>query len=114
MGAKGKEHLVHVAAGRVTLEADLSMPEGALGIVLFAHGSGSSRHSPRNRHVAQVLHEGRLATLLIDLLTLNEEAIDLHTARLRFGCCFNSVGSSCVCTRKLIAIDEQADDNVVH
>lgn len=84
MGAKGKEHLVHVAAGRVTLEADLSMPEGALGIVLFAHGSGSSRHSPRNRHVAQVLHEGRLATLLIDLLTLDEEAIDLHTARLRF------------------------------
>jgi putative phosphoribosyl transferase len=84
MGAKGKEHLVHVAAGSVTLEADLSVPEGALGIVLFAHGSGSSRHSPRNRHVAQVLNEGGLATLLIDLLTLDEEAIDLHTARLRF------------------------------
>jgi len=53
-------------------------------MVLFAHGSGSSRHSPRNRFVAQTLHEGRLSTLLIDLLTPEEEKIDLQTRRLRF------------------------------
>jgi len=52
--------------------------------VLFAHGSGSSRHSPRNRYVARVLNEANLATLLLDLLTPDEEAIDLHTAHLRF------------------------------
>lgn len=68
----------------VNLEGDLVVPPGARGLVLFAHGSGSSRLSPRNRYVAQVLQEGRLATLLIDLLTPEEEAIDLQTAHLRF------------------------------
>jgi putative phosphoribosyl transferase len=82
--AKRKESLVRVAAGTVTLEGNLSLPEGAGGIVLFAHGSGSSRLSPRNRHVAQLLNEGKLATLLVDLLTREEEAIDSRTARLRF------------------------------
>ena len=53
-------------------------------MVLFAHGSGSSRHSSRNRHVARLLNEARLATLLIDLLTPDEEAVDLRTAHLRF------------------------------
>jgi putative phosphoribosyl transferase len=76
--------LVHVAAGPVTLEGNLSVPEGAKGVVLFAHGSGSSRHSPRNRFVAGVLRQGGLATLLIDLLTADEEAVDQHTAHLRF------------------------------
>ena len=75
---------VRVAAGAVTLEGDLSLPEAARGLVLFAHGSGSSRLSPRNRHVARLLNEAKLATLLLDLLTSDEEAIDLRTAHLRF------------------------------
>ena len=79
-----EERSVRVAAGTVTLEGDLSLPEGARGIVLFAHGSGSGRHSPRNRYVARLLNEERLATLLIDLLTAAEEAIDLRPAQLRF------------------------------
>jgi dienelactone hydrolase len=76
--------LVRVPAGAVALEGNLTQPEGAHGIVLFAHGSGSSRHSPRNRFVAQELQRAGLATLLIDLLTADEEAVDLHTAHLRF------------------------------
>jgi putative phosphoribosyl transferase len=81
---RGEERLVRVAAGPVTLEGNLSLPERARGIVLFAHGSGSSRHSPRNRYVARVLDEAKLATLLVDLLTPDEEAVDLRTAHLRF------------------------------
>jgi dienelactone hydrolase len=76
--------VVRVAAGTVTLEGNLNVPEGAGAVILFAHGSGSGRHSPRNRHVARVLNEAKLATLLIDLLTSQEEEIDRHTARLRF------------------------------
>ena len=75
---------VQIQAGKVTLAGDLTIPAGAQGLVLFAHGSGSSRFSPRNRFVAQVLQEGGLATLLFDLLTSEEEAIDLHTRHLRF------------------------------
>lgn len=71
-------------AGGVTLAGDLSVPAGAKGLVLFAHGSGSSRHSPRNRYVAEVLQAAGLATLLMDLLTLEEERVDLQTAQLRF------------------------------
>ncbi|HZC98256.1 MAG TPA: dienelactone hydrolase family protein [Bradyrhizobium sp.] len=78
------EQLVSVPAGEVTLTGNLSVPEDARGVVLFAHGSGSSRHSPRNRHVARLLNEGGLATLLIDLLTIDEDLIDMRTARLRF------------------------------
>lgn len=81
---KGEERPVRVAAGAVMLEGDLSLPQGARGVVLFAHGSGSSRLSPRNRYVAQSLNAGRLATLLVDVLTPTEEAADLRTARLRF------------------------------
>lgn len=81
---EGKEHLVRVSAGSVTLEGNLDVPEGARGIILFAHGSGSSRHSPRNRYVAQVLCKSGLATLLIDLLTAEEEVVDMQTAHLRF------------------------------
>jgi len=84
MEAEGEERLVRVAAGAVTLEGNLSLPKGAGGIVLFAHGSGSSRHSPRNRYVAQLLNQAKLATLLVDLLTSDEEAIDMRTAQLRF------------------------------
>ena len=79
-----EEQVVQVPAGAVTLQGNLDVPAGAHGVVLFAHGSGSSRHSPRNRYVAGVLREAGLATLLMDLLTADEEAIDLQTQRLRF------------------------------
>ncbi len=75
---------VRVPVGQVALDGDLTLPGGAAGVVLFAHGSGSSRHSPRNRYVAQVLQQGGLATLLMDLLTVDEERVDLQTRRLRF------------------------------
>jgi dienelactone hydrolase len=78
------ETQVRVAIGSVTLEGNLGLPESARGVVLFAHGSGSGRHSPRNRFVAAQLREAGLATLLLDLLTVEEEAVDQHTAHLRF------------------------------
>jgi pimeloyl-ACP methyl ester carboxylesterase len=64
--------------------ASLALPEAASGLVLFAHGSGSSRFSPRNRHVAQVLNGAGLATLLLDLLTMREEQVDSVTREFRF------------------------------
>jgi putative phosphoribosyl transferase len=82
--ARRPEGPVRVPVGPVELEGALSVPGGAAGVVLFAHGSGSSRHSPRNRHVARTLYEEGLATLLIDLLTPDEEEVDLRTRRLRF------------------------------
>jgi putative phosphoribosyl transferase len=81
-GTQGQ--LVRVDAGTISLEGNLDLPAHAQGVVLFAHGSGSSRHSPRNRYVAQVLQHAGFATLLIDLLTSAEEAIDRHTGQLRF------------------------------
>ena len=78
------EREVRVPAGAATLEGNLGIPEGAVGVVLFAHGSGSGRNSPRNRYVAEALREAGLATLLIDLLTPEEEEEDLRTRRLRF------------------------------
>jgi dienelactone hydrolase len=84
MGWEGDERTVRVPAGAVTLEGNLVIPEGAKSIVLFAHGSGSSRHSPRNRYVAHLLNEARLATLMVDLLTPDEEAAERRTAHLRF------------------------------
>jgi putative phosphoribosyl transferase len=75
---------VTIPIGRVTLHGTLSIPPAAGGVVLFAHGSGSSRHSPRNRFVAGVLQEAGLATLLFDLLTADEERVDERTAHLRF------------------------------
>jgi putative phosphoribosyl transferase len=80
---EASENLV-VSAGSVRLEGNLTVPAQPQAVVLFAHGSGSSRHSPRNRYVAQVLREAGLATLLIDLLTAEEEAVDARTAHLRF------------------------------
>ncbi|WP_394328239.1 dienelactone hydrolase family protein, partial [Couchioplanes caeruleus] len=73
-----------ISTAGVHLDGDLSLPEHPAGLVLFAHGSGSSRHSPRNRAVAEALNRHRLATLLVDLLTADEERVDLHTADLRF------------------------------
>jgi dienelactone hydrolase len=78
------EHLVRLVSREGTLEGNLVVPDEATGIVLFAHGSGSSRLSPRNRYVARVLQEAGLATLLLDLLMPMEEAIDERTAQLRF------------------------------
>ena len=71
-------------AGSVTLEGEWCVPAGAVGIVLFAHGSGSSRHSPRNQAVARMLRESGTGTLLLDLLTRDEEAEDARTGELRF------------------------------
>jgi pimeloyl-ACP methyl ester carboxylesterase len=75
---------VQVPVGAVLLDADLAVPEAARGVVLFAHGSGSSRHSPRNRYVATGLQTAGLATVLADLLTPAEEQIDARTGQLRF------------------------------
>ena len=75
---------VRIPAGEVTLDGELAIPPGAGGVVVFAHGSGSSRHSPRNQFVARVIRESGNGTLLFDLLTREEEAEDNITARLRF------------------------------
>src|SRR5438105_519271 len=75
---------VHIRAGAVQLRGDLSIPADAEGVVLFAHGSGSSRHSPRNQLVARMIREAGVGTLLFDLLTREEEAIDMRTRELRF------------------------------
>ncbi|MBA2705483.1 MAG: dienelactone hydrolase family protein [Blastocatellia bacterium] len=75
---------VQLPAGAVLLDGELKVPQGASGIVLFAHGSGSSRHSPRNQHVARVIREAGVGTLLFDLLTREEEDIDIFTRELRF------------------------------
>lgn len=78
------EEPVSISCGRTTLEGDLSIPYNASGIVLFAHGSGSSRYSHRNKYVANILKYNGLATLLFDLLTHEEEEKDRWTAHLRF------------------------------
>ncbi len=75
---------VEIHSGAVHLNGDLSIPVGAQSVVLFAHGSGSSRHSPRNQFVARTIREAGVGTLLFDLLTKDEEAVDVHTAHLRF------------------------------
>lgn len=84
MDASLKHQLVSVPMGGVWLEGDLVIPSGAHSIVAFAHGSGSGRHSPRNQFVAQVLQRAGLATMLLDLLTIDEEAIDVQSMALRF------------------------------
>ncbi len=79
-----REQAVEVPTGAANLQGDLTVPGSPHGLVLFAHGSGSSRKSGRNRHVARLLNEAGFATLLFDLLTLDEEAVDARTAHLRF------------------------------
>src|SRR3990170_5494473 len=88
-GNRADERLVRIPAGPEMLEGSLGIPDHAQGVVLFAHGSGSSRHSPRNRYVASVILDAGLATLLFDLLTEEEDRvyetrfdIDLLTRRL--------------------------------
>ncbi|WP_433346779.1 dienelactone hydrolase family protein [Micromonospora sp. CA-111912] len=90
MAARGKAGTttrggeVTVPVGDAGLPADVLVPDGAAGVVLFAHGSGSSRHSPRNTAVAGVLRERTLGTVLVDLLTPEEDRADARTAELRF------------------------------
>jgi putative phosphoribosyl transferase len=76
--------VLQIPAGEVTLTGDLEIPGKARGLVLFAHGSGSSRRSPRNQAVAEILRAANIATLLFDLLTANEEIEDAYTGHLRF------------------------------
>jgi pimeloyl-ACP methyl ester carboxylesterase len=90
MRAAHTESLVLIPSGRVQLEGGLELPPAPVGVVVFSHGSGSGRHSPRNRYVAQELRSAGLATLLLDLLTVREDTdyevrfdIDLLTERLR-------------------------------
>jgi dienelactone hydrolase len=75
---------VQIPAGEIVLDGDLAIPPNAHGVVLFAHGSGSGRHSPRNRAVATALNDHGFATLLLDLLTPQEEVVDDRTAHIRF------------------------------
>src|SRR5712671_7397720 len=75
---------VQIPAGRATLSGNLTIPENGVALVLFAHGSGSSRYSPRNQFVARTLNRAGLGTLLFDLLTPEEEALDIYTREHRF------------------------------
>jgi putative phosphoribosyl transferase len=84
MKPEARKSSVRISIGRAAMQGDLGMPADPHGIVLFAHGSGSSRHSPRNHYVARVLESRSLATLLMDLLTPEEEVIDDRTAEYRF------------------------------
>jgi putative phosphoribosyl transferase len=78
------ENDVRISVNGDFIEGNLCIPVGAKGVVLFAHGSGSSRFSPRNRYVANVLNDAEIATLLIDLLTKDEEEVDMRTQQFRF------------------------------
>jgi putative phosphoribosyl transferase len=98
-----KTVILQIPAGEVTLAGDLEIPANARGLVLFAHGSGSSRRSPRNQAVAEVLRDAGLATLLFDLLTAEEEVLDAHTGHLRF-----DIGM--LSRRLAIVTEEIADD----
>jgi len=80
----GSERQVQIVAGDAALVGDLAIPAQTNGLIAFAHGSGSSRVSPRNRFVAQILQQAGLATLLVDLLTVREERIDQETMEWRF------------------------------
>jgi dienelactone hydrolase len=108
---KQADDLVHIAADSAFIEGNLSIPKGAEGVVLFAHGAGSSRHSSRNNFVAEKLHQGGLATLLIDLLTPEEKEIDRRTRRIRFD--IDRLGERVVgATDWLLEQPETADLNI--
>src|SRR5918999_2106896 len=79
-----REHDVQIPSGEAVLDGELNVPAGASGVGLFAPGWGSSRHSPRNQFVARTIREAGVGTLLFDLLTREEEAVDIHTRQLRF------------------------------
>ena len=96
---------VRIADGADILEGDLHIPDNPTGLVIFAHGSGSSRFSSRNRHVAESLHRGRFATLLLDLLTRDEEQVDVRTSQYRFD--ISRLG------RRVVAATDWATDHPV-
>ena len=75
---------LQIQAGKATLSGNMTVPDGAAALILFAHGTGSSRHSRRNQFVARMLNDAGLATLLFDLLTQGEEALDMRTREHRF------------------------------
>src|SRR5213080_3975768 len=82
--ATAPSRTAQIPSGQVLLEGELLVPVSATGVVLFAHGSGSSRHSPRNQFVARTIREAGVGTLLFDLLTQEEETVDMRTRHLRF------------------------------
>ena len=84
MSSAGVEHAVMIPLDELSLDGTLTLPDGARAIIVFAHGSGSSRHSPRNRLVAEELNGAGLGTLLMDLLTEREGDVDAITGELRF------------------------------
>lgn len=94
-----------IKAGKAELQGDLFVPEEAKGIVVFAHGTGSSRLSPRNRYVADQLNKAKLATLLFDLLTEQEEIADMQTGEFRFNLEF-------LCERLVAATESAKKDNL--
>ena len=98
-----KEKAVEIQIDQTAIDGNLVSPETAAGIVLFAHGTGSSRFSPRNRFVSQVLHQHKLATLLVDLLTVLEESEDMQTGHLRFNIPFLS--------ERLVGVTEWIEKN---
>jgi pimeloyl-ACP methyl ester carboxylesterase len=103
LAADPKSWALRIPCDEVTLSGDLEIPTNPVGLVLFAHGSGSSRFSRRNRSVAAVLRASGVATLLFDLLTEDEEAVDAYTTHLRF-----DIG---LLTRRLVTVtEEMADD----
>jgi putative phosphoribosyl transferase len=104
--AAQRERPIAISAAGARLLGDLTLPAEPRGLVVFAHGSGSSRMSPRNRAVAQVLVDAGLATLLMDLLTAEEEEVDLRTRRLRFD--VELLGQRVVAT-----VDELASDPAI-
>src|SRR3954447_3210632 len=84
MKTQTESHSISIPIGTASIHGDLDVPLDSSAVVLFAHGSGSSRHSPRNRYVAKRLNRARFSTLLLDLLTADEEIADQRTANLRF------------------------------
>src|SRR6185437_6587669 len=101
------ERTISIPAGHVTLEGTLGVPPRATGVVLFAHGSGSSRFSPRNRFVARAFRDAGLATLLLDLLSPREEEVDKITRHHRFDI-------PMLADRLVVAIDWLAGNNATH
>lgn len=97
---------VQIPTGSVALDGELTVPLDAGGLVIFAHGSGSSRHSPRNQEVARLLRKAGLGTLLFDLLTLAEAAEDSHAGRLRFN--MGLLTQRLVCAAHWVADEDEA------
>jgi dienelactone hydrolase len=97
---------IRIPTGSVALEGELHVPAGAAGVVLFAHGSGSSRHSPRNRYVAEQLRKAGLGTVLFDLLTPEEERLDAARGHLRFN--IGLLTQRLVCAAHWVAEEDEA------